>query len=371
MEAYLACEIQDNGTSTCRPHKREILQDTIDTTKPGLERRNAIVASLQSMGVRVFVIEGATIKNTQEIIDHIRRIVGFVARENRIHAKTGPLGYQRCLLYQDKDGRLFNLVLSKHAIGPAGRWEELLDIFSGKEAMIALTVLCRSFPCATEGTNSDWVKAQFSIRSPSRRRLTFTLPLSTITGRVLNTFKPAYLSLVLGLVLTEEISMSWLNASMLVRGAPSVAAHSLVSPIGADLLRKGLVLSLALAGAATGQMQIVLTLLGISGACIVLLANLGCRAWHFLGWKPQRYHGLSASLVAYFAAIATGIVFPYMGHRDIEVGGGKAAMEYVIKTALTVAVIFVISDFDEVHVNIGGYSYYLSCVYQLGRRTNR
>jgi hypothetical protein len=80
---------------------------------------------------------------------------------------------------------------------------------------------------------------------------------------------------------------------------------------------------------------------------MVLLANLGSRAWHFLGWYPQRYNGMSASIVAYMAAVATGIFIPYMGHRDIEVGG-KAAMEYVIKTALLVAVVFVISDLDEV-----------------------
>jgi hypothetical protein len=169
----------------------------------------------------------------------------------------------------------------------------------------------------------------------------------SISGDMLNTFKPAYLSLVLGLVLTEEISMSWLNASMLVRATPSVSAHSLVSPVGSDQIRKVLLLCLTLAGAAEGTMQRVLTLAGISLACMVLLANLGSRAWHFLGWQAQRYNGMSASLVAYMAAVATGMLLPYMGHRDIEVGG-KAAMEYVIKTALLVAAVFVISDFDEV-----------------------
>jgi hypothetical protein len=141
--------------------------------------------------------------------------------------------------------------------------------------------------------------------------------------------------------------MSWLNASMLVRATPSVSAHSLVSSVGSDQIRKVLLLCLALAGAAEGTMQWVLTLVGIGLACIVLLANLGSRAWHFLGWHPQRYNGMSASIVAYIAAVVTGIFVPYMGHRDIEVGG-KAAMEYVIKTALLVAVVFVISDFDEV-----------------------
>jgi hypothetical protein len=150
------CEIDETGTKqVCPPqaarHKTEILEEQISSTKPGMERRNAVIRSLQEMRVRVYIIEGKSIRNTKEILDHIRRVVGFVARENRIHEKTGPLGYQRCLLYQDPDGRLFNLTLAKHAVGPASRWEEYLDSFSGKEAMIALTVLCRSFPCATEG----------------------------------------------------------------------------------------------------------------------------------------------------------------------------------------------------------------------------
>jgi hypothetical protein len=164
---------------------------------------------------------------------------------------------------------------------------------------------------------------------------------------MLNMLKPAYLSLILGLVLTEEISMSWLNVSMLVRATPSVSAHSLASPVGSDLIRKVLLLCLALAGAAEGNVQRVLTLAGISLACIVLLANLGSRAWHFLAWKPQQYNGRGGSLVAYMAAVVTGIFVPYMGHRDIEMGG-KAAMEYVIKTALLIAVVFVVSDVDEV-----------------------
>lgn len=145
------CEIDEMGTKVCPPHKTEVLEEQISSTKPGMERRSAVIRSLQQMRVRVYVIEGKSIRNTKEILDHIRRVVGFVARENRIHEKTGPLGDQRCLLYQDTEGRLFNLTLPKHAVGPASRWEEYLDSFSGKEAMIALTVLCRSFPCATEG----------------------------------------------------------------------------------------------------------------------------------------------------------------------------------------------------------------------------
>ena len=158
--------------------------------------------------------------------------------------------------------------------------------------------------------------------------------------------RPAYLSLILGLALTEEISLAWLNASMLIRATPSVSAHSLTSPVGSDSLRKLVLLALALAGATNGSLQVLLTIGGITGALSLLLANLGARAWHFLRWKPLHYTGRGSFFIAFVLAVMTGVVLPYMGHRSIAVGG-KGAMEYVIRTALIVALVFVISDYDE------------------------
>jgi len=134
---------------------------------------------------------------------------------------------------------------------------------------------------------------------------------------------------------------------MMVRAAPSVSAHTLISPVASDLLRKAVIFVLALAGATSGTTQQYMTLIGIGGAIVVMLANLGARAWHFLRWRPQRYDGVGGSLMAYVSAVLMGIVFPYMGHRNIEVGG-KAALEYVIRTAFFVAAAFVISDLDAV-----------------------
>ena len=133
---------------------------------------------------------------------------------------------------------------------------------------------------------------------------------------------------------------------MMIRAFPSVSAHTLVSDyVGADYIRKGILLSLAIAGAATGPLRTALAFGGIVAACMVLLANLGSRAWHFLRWQPLRYQGFGATALAYFCAICTGIVLPYMGHRSIVVGG-KGAMEYIIKTGIIVALAFAISDID-------------------------
>jgi len=131
----------------CAPYKSEVFQQQLDENGPGSSRRNAIIGALQDMGVKVFIIDSVSTPTTGDILHHVKRVVGYIGRENRVLPKTGPLGYQRCLLYQDHQGRLFNLLLSKHATGPAERYNEYLDMFSGLEAMIAITILCRSFPC--------------------------------------------------------------------------------------------------------------------------------------------------------------------------------------------------------------------------------
>jgi hypothetical protein len=263
------------------------------------------------MNVTCYLVE----HDSENVLQDLRKIVYKAARENRNLAIFNPNVSQRCCLYEDHEGRLFNLTIASHAVGPAGQWFSLLESFSGTQAMIAFAVLCRSFPCISEDN--------------------------------IGQLRPAYLSLILGLVLSEEISLSWLNASMLVRSMPSVSAHTLTTNVGSDWLRKTLTLVLALSGAATGDVQKYMTICGIGLACFVLLSNLGSRAWYFLKWKPFRYSGPLSPLLGYLTAILAGLAVPYMGHREIE-AGGKRALESVLSSAFIVAVIFVLSDFDEV-----------------------
>jgi hypothetical protein len=93
-------------------------------------------------------------------------------------------------------------------------------------------------------------------------------------------------------------------------------------------------------------LQTVLTAGGIAGAVLILLANLGARSWLFLRWRPIKYYGPGSFLLSFVLAVATGFLLPYMGHRSIAIGG-KGAMEYVLKTAMLVAVVFVVSDYDD------------------------
>lgn len=50
-------------------------------------------------------------------------------------------------------------------------------------------------------------------------------------------------------------------------------------------------------------------------------------------------------LLAFLAAVITGLCFPHMGHRNVE-SGGKAAVESVIRNAFCVGLLFLVSDFS-------------------------
>lgn len=173
-----------DGYWVCQPYKQEIIQQQLDSNSPGANRRTAIIGALRDLGVKVFIIEAKSIDSTADILHHVKRVVGFVARENRALSQSGSapgLGFQRCLLYQDKHGRLLNLTLESHAAGPTAKFQDYLDTFSGLEAMIALTVLTRSFPCAMEGTfviggGLEWAAcslAQLNILPSYRRNCGF------------------------------------------------------------------------------------------------------------------------------------------------------------------------------------------------------
>ena len=166
-------------------------------------------------------------------------------------------------------------------------------------------------------------------------------------AEAIDQLRPLFMSVVLGLVFNEELSYSWTNVAMFVRGMPSISAYSVTSNVQSDWLKKVLLFCLALGGVTSGTSQLVLTLVGVGLACSVLLANLGSRAWRFLQWRPIPYDGPLQPVVAYLAAMATGVTFPFLGHRQVE-AGGKGAMESVIRIALLVALVFVLSDYDEI-----------------------
>ncbi|KAL3905831.1 MAG: hypothetical protein SGILL_009520 [Bacillariaceae sp.] len=307
-----------NGGCSCHSYRRDELIREIDAASQ--KGYGAILKTLRDAGVLVYIIDAKVCITLHEMVDSVRQVIENVCRDSeyRDHPKN-----QKCLLYRDVDGRLFNLTFTSEFTSLSATWTDLLHSFSIVQALILLTFLTRSFSCGVDDELQD--------------------------------FRPAYLALVLGLVFSEEIGLSWTNVALLVRGIPSISAYSLVSKFGSDWPRKILILLLAVASYTTSTFQKVCTLGGVSLTCLVVLANLGSRSWKYLHWNPTM--GMRSwccgickpfdPILAYVAAVVMGICFPYLGHRQVQ-SGGAAAIESVLRIALIVAGLFILSDWDEI-----------------------
>jgi len=304
-----------------RLYRREQLLAEIDSAnKKGKEGHAEVLKTLRNARILVYIIDAKVCITLTDVVNGIRRTIGHVMRdqEYRNHPKN-----QKCLLYRDYDGRLFNLILISDYSNLSGPFKGNLESFSVLLATSLVTFLTRSLSCAFEVVTSD--------------------------------FRNAYLVLILGVVFIEEISLSWTNVALLVRGIPSISAYTFDTRFGTDWLRKLIILLFAVSSASTNQIfQKVCTMTGIIMTCSVLLANLGSRSWKYLHWAPVKGLSLFGNnmgtpldpIIGYIAAIMTGICFPFLGHRQIE-SGGTAAIESVIRIAIVVATLFILSDYDE------------------------
>lgn len=316
QSSYVCQFNQDSCKWECvkSDYKSHVLQQVMDQYE-NKDGSRATIDQLKEFGITVYLAEHGCVDMflLKQVAQHVSAL--------KSDRSKSQYKNQRCLLYRDENGRLFNLTLNNGCGGLAGTWKGLLVSFSGMQAMVALTILTRAFGCADN------------------------------TSAIL---KPGYLSLVLGLILFEEISHVWLNVSMFVRGTPSVAAFTLLSSFDSDWPRKSVVFMLAMTSAMEqgSNYQRYWTLAGIGLAMILLAANLGSRAWYFMKWKPIKSGGpimstFLAPIISLFIAMLTGLIFPYMGFGKIQ-AGGKAAVQLVMSNCILVAVLFVASDMDAI-----------------------
>lgn len=297
-------------------YKQDILEEIIrnaqDPNDPSVSH-DQVLEILMGFGIKVYEIDH-TANIRGNLFKEIKEVVENVSTYSRAESNSGELS-QSCLLYRDRNNRLFNLTIQGGSMGLEGSWKNSLATFSGLEAMIGMTVLTRSFTCALQ---------------------------DEVLG-----VRPAYLSLLLGLVLSEEISLAHLNITMLVWGAPSISSYELLFQFSSDWPRKLIVFVLAMAGAAEGLAQKYLTVFGVAFACGVFATNLGSRAWYNLNLRPVEYSGYGCLYVSTVVALCTGLTVPYLGFREVTVGG-QTAMITIIKSAVIVAILFMVSDIDYV-----------------------
>eukprot|EP00934_Nitzschia_sp_Nitz4_P004713 Nitzschia sp. Nitz4//scaffold141_size107518//15634//17223//NITZ4_004265-RA/size107518-augustus-gene-0.89-mRNA-1//-1//CDS//3329536255//4703//frame0 len=298
-----------------RPYKRERLSEEIfEANRRGVSGHATILRTLKNLGVSTFVIDSKVSTTTSNVIDGVRNVLNHIRCDD--HCLNLP-PEEKCLLYRDNEGRFFNLTFADHSAGLASKWESNLESFSCVQAITVLMVLLRSFPCIAEGED----------------------------GTV--DFKPIILAAFLGMILVEEISHCWTNVTMLVRGLPSLSAYSLVSGVYSDWPRKIVLFLFLLGGSADGTTGYYFTTIGISLTCVVLLANLGSRAWGFLQWDPIANAGLFEPAIAFVLAVLTGVLFPFLAQRQVD-SGGNPALESVFSVAVAAALLFVLSDYDDI-----------------------
>jgi hypothetical protein len=140
---------------------KETLQRVVfDSSLNSTARRDAVFRLLEGMGVKTFIVVSGREDNTKEIVQRVRDVIDFVPLLKR----SGLEELRSCLLFQDTDGLLYNLVVPKETAGPFKQFQVNLAEFSSIQAMGAVCVLARTFSCIKCAYNqkSGWHKGHFA-----------------------------------------------------------------------------------------------------------------------------------------------------------------------------------------------------------------
>jgi hypothetical protein len=137
----------------CRSYRRDQLIQEIDSAnKRGLEGHADVLKTLRNARILVYIIDAKVCVKLTDVVDGILRVVDHVCRDPEYQDHPSN---QKCLLYRDYDGRLFNLVLTSDYSNLEGKWRGNFDSFSVVQAAALLTFLTRSLSCAFELETTD------------------------------------------------------------------------------------------------------------------------------------------------------------------------------------------------------------------------
>lgn len=89
----------------------------------------------------MFIVSENDTNNTSgDINTNIHKVVKLVSRKP-FRATDNPRS-RACLLYQDSEGRLFNVIMTG-AEGLSQQWENTESMYAGLEALVAMVLLSR------------------------------------------------------------------------------------------------------------------------------------------------------------------------------------------------------------------------------------
>jgi len=115
-------------------------------------RRDAVFKTLETLGIKTFIVVSGHEDNTSEILQRVRDVIEFVSILKRSHTSS----LKCCLLFQDTDGLLYNLNVPTTSAGPYSQWQANVNEFSGIQAMGAVAVLARAFSFIN-GKTTSWI----------------------------------------------------------------------------------------------------------------------------------------------------------------------------------------------------------------------
>eukprot|EP00554_Chaetoceros_debilis_P016387 CAMPEP_0194113640 /NCGR_PEP_ID=MMETSP0150-20130528/17210_1 /TAXON_ID=122233 /ORGANISM="Chaetoceros debilis, Strain MM31A-1" /LENGTH=373 /DNA_ID=CAMNT_0038803611 /DNA_START=86 /DNA_END=1204 /DNA_ORIENTATION=+ len=289
----------------------------------------SIVTELRNVGVTVLSLESLS---TTAMIHYMDAVTSM---------RLGEADDEKCVLYTDRMGRVFNVVISGGTEGLAKAWSSIEASYSGWIAISFLPFLVRVI--ASYGSDND----QMAL-------------------------SPLLLLLIFGFVLHNETSKAWLSISIFVRGTNSVGSHVWRSGgLMTDYPRLALFITLALASTASSSLITnALTIAGAIIGCLILLCSLGSRAWQKADLGFIDADNLITPILAIFASLAAGICFPFMalnsvhsgtdgddGNTDVEKvlfhKSGKRARQHVTFASFFTALIYLFSDIQAVQDALG------------------
>jgi len=293
---------------------------------------NSIVAELRNVGVTVLSLESLS---TSAMIHYMDAVTSM---------RLGEANDEKCMLYTDRMGRVFNVVISGGSQGLAKSWSIVQASYSGWMAIIAIPFLVRVIASVPFGDGND-----------------------TSQSMAIN---PLMMLLLFAFVLQNETSLVWLAMSINVRGSNSVGSHVWRDGGLTDYSRIVLLTILILAIFSTGIVQRILTWAGAIFGCLILLCNLGSRSWKKIDLKPIDFNSVFSAPIVILASILAGIAFPYMGLRAVDSGSddssgkdevekiifhpnGKRGRQNIALASSSAAIVFLMSDIKSVQEALG------------------
>lgn len=132
---------QEPGLALYRHEELQAVLDEANVTEVITARRLAnqkVMEKLANLGVSVFLIS----YECEDVWKEVKHCI-FEASNMQLY-NCSP---DRCLLYEDERGRLFNLLAAGDFNGLRASYDAMLDKASGLEAICALMVLVRAFAC--------------------------------------------------------------------------------------------------------------------------------------------------------------------------------------------------------------------------------